>query len=119
MSMAPRPHTSPLISSPPKGSRVQCAGVTGTTSVWPIRHSVGASGSLLDAGDEAGASGRALRLIDFDVEAAAREIGLRQVGGAHLPARGHAAVIDALVADHLLEQLDGLRGEGVVHDLGV
>ena len=44
--MAPRPHTSPSISSPPNGSRDQPSGLTGTTSVWPIRHSVGASGSL-------------------------------------------------------------------------
>jgi hypothetical protein len=27
------PHTSPFTNSPPKGSRVQCSGVTGTTSV--------------------------------------------------------------------------------------
>ena len=46
MSMAPRPHTSPSISSPPNGSRDQPSGFTGTTSVWPIRHSAGASGSL-------------------------------------------------------------------------
>ena len=46
MSIAPRPHTSPFTSSPPKGSRVQVAGVTGTTSVWPMRQSVGAAGSL-------------------------------------------------------------------------
>ncbi len=46
MSTAPRPHTSPLTSSPPKGSRVQVLGFTGTTSVWPMRHSVGAFGSL-------------------------------------------------------------------------
>ena len=42
MSIAPRPHTSPSTSSPPNGSRVQPDGVTGTTSVWPIRHRVGA-----------------------------------------------------------------------------
>ena len=46
MSMAPRPQTSPFTSSPPKGSRVQFLGVTGTTSVWPMRHSVAAFGSL-------------------------------------------------------------------------
>ena len=46
MSMAPRPHTSPSTSSPPNGSRDQPSGFTGTTSVWPIRHSVGAVGSL-------------------------------------------------------------------------
>ena len=46
MSMAPRPQTSPFTSSPPNGSRVQCAAVTGTTSVWPMRQSVGAAGSV-------------------------------------------------------------------------
>ena len=45
MSMAPRPHTSPSISSPPKGSWVQSSPVAGTTSVWPIRVREGADGS--------------------------------------------------------------------------
>src|SRR5262249_43141353 len=31
---------------PPNGSRVQWAAVTGTTSVWPMRQSVGAAGSV-------------------------------------------------------------------------
>ena len=40
-------------SSPPNGSRDQPAGFTGTTSVWPIRHSDGAVGiGALDAGDD-------------------------------------------------------------------
>jgi hypothetical protein len=46
MSTAPRPQTSPSTSSPPKGSRCQPDGVTGTTSVWPISSNVGASGSV-------------------------------------------------------------------------
>ena len=46
MSTAPRPHTSPSISSPPKGSWRQPSGFTGTTSVWPISSSVGAVGSV-------------------------------------------------------------------------
>ena len=46
MSIAPRPHTSPFTSSPPNGSRVQVFGFTGTTSVWPMRHRVGAVGSV-------------------------------------------------------------------------
>jgi len=45
MSMAPRPHTMPSISSPPNGSRCHPDGVTGTTSVCPIKSKVGALGS--------------------------------------------------------------------------
>ena len=45
MSMAPRPHTTPSISSPPKGSWVQSSGLAGTTSVCPSRVSDGAVGS--------------------------------------------------------------------------
>ena len=46
MSTAPLPHTSPSTSSPPNGSRDQPLSLTGTTSVWPIRHRLGAVGSL-------------------------------------------------------------------------
>ena len=46
MSIAPRPQTSPSMTSPPNGSSRQPSGLTGTTSVWPIRHSEGASGSV-------------------------------------------------------------------------
>ena len=45
MSTAPRPQISPSINSPPNGSWCQPSGRTGTTSVWPIKHSDGASGS--------------------------------------------------------------------------
>ena len=45
MSIAPRPQTTPSTSSPPKGSRFQPSGLTGTTSVWPIRSRRGALGS--------------------------------------------------------------------------
>ena len=44
MSTAPRPQTSPSMSSPPNGSCFQRSGLTGTTSVWPISSSDGASG---------------------------------------------------------------------------
>src|SRR5688572_12656851 len=46
MSMAPRPQTTPSTSSAAKGSRCQPDGLTGTTSVWPMRSSVGAFLSL-------------------------------------------------------------------------
>ena len=45
MSMAPRPHTTPSISSPPKGSCRQSSSLAGTTSVWPSRVRDGAEGS--------------------------------------------------------------------------
>ena len=50
MSTAPLPHTSgpsPLsMISPPNGSSRQPDSLTGTTSVWPIRHRLGAFGSV-------------------------------------------------------------------------
>src|SRR5215467_12660365 len=113
MSTAPRPHTSPFTSSPPKGSRVQCSGVTGTTSVWPMRQRVGAAGSV--------PSMRATRLrrpgalVDLDVEPALAEVGTQEIAVAHLLARFHAAVVHARVADHVLQELHRLVGEGVVH----
>jgi hypothetical protein len=45
MSIAPRPHTMPSTSSAANGSRRQPDALTGTTSVWPMRSSVGAAGS--------------------------------------------------------------------------
>jgi hypothetical protein len=45
MSMAPRPQTMPSTSSAANGSRCQPDGLTGTTSVWPIKSNVGAFGS--------------------------------------------------------------------------
>jgi hypothetical protein len=45
MSMAPRPHTTPSISSPPKGSCRQSSLLAGTTSVCPNQVSEGAVGS--------------------------------------------------------------------------
>ena len=73
----------------------------------------------LDAGDEAGAAGRPVGLVDLDVEAAALQVGAQHVAGAHLLAGGDGAVVHALVADELLQQLHGLAGQGVVHDVGV
>ena len=46
MSTAPRPHTSPSMSSPPKGSCFHPDAVTGTTSVWPMKWRDRAFGSL-------------------------------------------------------------------------
>ena len=46
MSIAPRPHTNPSTTAPENGSRVQPSTFTGTTSVWPMRSSDGAFGSL-------------------------------------------------------------------------
>ena len=44
---------------------------------------------------------------------------MQHVAGAHLLAGGDGAVVHALVADQLLQQLDGLAGQRVVHDFGV
>ena len=46
MSTAPRPHTKPSTISAPNGSRLHPSGFTGTTSVWPMSSSDGASGSV-------------------------------------------------------------------------
>ena len=86
MSTAPRPHTSPSMSSPPNGSWRQPSGLTGTTSVWPISSSVGRGRvGALDAGHEAGATGR--RLVALEVEAGALEVGLEQIRAADLAGR--------------------------------
>ncbi len=69
----------------------------------------------LDAGDEARAAGRPVRLVHVDVEAAAVQVGAQHVAGAHLLAGADAAVVHAPIADQLLQQLDRLRGERVVH----
>src|SRR5438445_5071734 len=73
----------------------------------------------LDAGDETDAAGRAVGFVDVDVEAAALEVGPQQIAVALLLARGDGAVVHALVADQLLQELDGLRGQRIVHDDGV
>ena len=107
MSIAPRPHTQPSMISPPKGSSDHLAAFTGTTSVWPRRQSVGASGSE-----------PSMRAIKFDatrrgvepldVEARAREVGVEQVDVADLVTRCGRAVVDALVPDEQLHELDDL-----------
>ena len=106
MSIAPRPHTSPSISSPPNGSSDQPSGLTGTTSVCPIRHSVGASGSLPSIRATVDVRpGREAELLDVD--AGPLEVLLQQLGVAHLATGVGRAVVDALVADQRLEQLGG------------
>ena len=73
----------------------------------------------LDAGHQAGAARGVVRLIDLDVEATALQVRLEHVAGLHLLAGGDGAVVHALVADELLQELDGLAGQRVVHDRGV
>ena len=110
MSTAPRPHTSPSMSSPPNGSCRQPSGFTGTTSVWPMSSSVGASGSrALDARDEARAPGRGL--VALDVEPGAFEVGLR--AGPTLRTSCPdvvGAVVHARVADEVLQEIGDLVG---------
>ena len=112
MSIAPRPHTSPSISSPPNGSFDQPSGLTGTTSVWPIRHSVGAVGSWPSM--RATIDVRPGRLSKrCHVESRAFEIRLQEIGVADLVPGVGGAVVDALVADQRLQQLGGRSGEGL------
>src|SRR5262249_21936460 len=73
----------------------------------------------LDAGHEARPARRAVRDGDVDVETAALEGRAPGIAGARLLAGGDASVVHALVADQLLQQLDGLAGLLVVHDFGV
>jgi hypothetical protein len=114
MSTAPRPQTSPSTSSPPKGSLDQPSGVTGTTSVCPLRHSSRPAGSVaLDAGDERGAPRRCVE--QFEVDPAALEEGAEHLGVADLLAGLDRALVHAGVADHPSEQLDGLRGQRGIH----
>ena len=116
--MAPRPHTSPSTSSPPNGSRDHPSGLTGTTSVWPIRHSAGASGSLPSM--RATIDVRPGTAVEpGDVEPGALEVRLQQVGVAHLVAGLGRAVVDALVADQRLQQLGGRTGERLGSGHGV
>ena len=108
MSTAPRPHTSPSTSSPPNGSRLQCSGLTGTTSVCPISSRVGAVGSV--------PSMRATRLVrpgaglvGLEVEARPLEVAApagRRCGPRRPTPTG--PVVHAGVADERLEQLRAL-----------
>ena len=108
--MAPRPHTSPSTSSPPNGIAGPPVGVH--------RHDVGVAHqaqrrgvgvAALDAGDDRGASRPAVEALD--VEPGTLEVGLQQIGVAHLVAGLRCSVVDALVADQLLEELGGGAGE--------
>ena len=109
MSTAPRPHTKPSTISPPNGSRLQPSGFTGTTSVWPMSSSVGASGSVPSIrATRLCAPG--LRLVALDVEPAPAEVPREQVDAADLVARRDRAVVHALVADELLQEVGDLGG---------
>ncbi len=63
-------------------------------------------------------SGQEVRTSDLlrtYLEAAAPEVGAQEIAGADFLAGLHGAVVHALVADHLLQQLHGLAGQGVAH----
>ena len=108
MSTAPRPHTKPSTTSAPNGSRLHPSGFTGTTSVWPISMSDGASGSVPSMRRHQALAPR-LRLEDL-VVARAREVPGEQVDAAGLLTRRDGAVVHALVADEQLQQVGDLGG---------
>jgi hypothetical protein len=62
----------------------------------------------LDTGHEARPAGRGEGLVDLEVEARALKIRAQDIGGPHFLPRGDRAVVDALVADELLQQLHRL-----------
>ena len=114
MSTAPRPHTSPSIElAAERIARASASSLTGTTSVWPSSSSVGASGSE--------PSMRATRLArpgcgsyDLDVEPGAARGGCASTSTLRAsPPDVDVAVVDARVADELLQEVGDLRG-GVV-----
>ena len=108
------PHTSPSTSSPPNGSRCHPLGVTGTTSVWPMRHSVGAVGS--EPSMRATSERAARRRARSPRGRHRRPRGSRAAGRRCAPRRPtRGAVVDALVADELLQQLGHFAGELVGH----
>ena len=90
-----RPSTSPSMTSPPNGSSDHPSGLTGTTSVWPMRHRAGAVGSLpsiLETIDARPDGSRSWRL-----RARHLEIGLQEVGVADLrPESGEPSLTQAL-----------------------
>ena len=110
MSMAPRPHTSPSISSPPKGSWDQ--------SVAVGRHHVG----VPEQGEgrcrrvacrrawPPARSGPGCGLVGLHFHARPLEVVLEEVGAALLLARARRAVVDAAVPDQVLEEVGGLVG---------
>ena len=65
--------------------------------------------AALDAGDDRGPAGPAVESLH--VEPGALEVRLQQVGVAHLVAGVGGAVVDALVADQLLQELGRRPGE--------
>ena len=66
-----------------------------------------------DAGDQRGALGE--RLVALEVEAAAGEVGPQHVDAALFMARRRRPVVDALVADELLQQLGDLTYQRFRH----
>ena len=111
MSTAPLPHTSPSTSSPPNGIARPAALVD--------RHDVGVAHqaqarrrrvAALDAGDQRGAARASARSAR---RRARSRRGTTRAASAlrDLEARLGSAVVDAAIADHLLQQLDGLAGE--------
>src|SRR4029450_10271554 len=54
-------------------------------------------------------------LVHLEVEAGALKIRPQDVGGPYLLAGGDGAVVHALIADELLQELDGLIGQALVH----
>src|SRR4029079_9656972 len=71
--------------------------------------------AALDPGHQAGAPRRAVGLVDLEIEAAALEVRLQHVAGAHLLAGFHRPVVHALVANELQQELHGLAGQRVRH----
>ena len=104
------PHTSPSINSPPNGSCRPArfvdgddVGVTHQAQRRCLRV------AALDAATSEPRPGR--RLVLLHVETGGAEELAQQVGIAGLEARLGGAVVDAAIADELLQQLDGLPSQ--------
>ena len=112
MSTAPRPHTSPSMSSPAERIMAPVLAVG--------RHDVGVAEEqerggfgvgALDPGHERGAAGTGL--VDLEVQARSFEHGPDHLAAPGLLARLRGAVVHAGVADELLEQLGHLAGQAL------
>ena len=115
MSTAPRPHTSPSTISPPNGSRCQPSGVH--------RHDVGVAHQqqrrrVRDRCPRCarrGSRGPGCGVVALEVEAGVAEVLREHVGAARLEPRLGRAVVHALVADEVREEVgDSRRDDGVV-----